>query len=180
MKLSAVIFIFESDLRTPNFSFSPPFMHGSWTTMDIFWVRFSDPKFFFQSTISGLWTTMDSFLSPIFGPKIFLWAYQFLDCGRRGVFFVSRIRRPQIKFFVFRDYLSPTDLLISFESCFSSHISADLTTPFESNSRTQVNRSIICVKFPNNSRWDHILCNHRMSNIYFTNLHTNKSYVLLI
>ena len=47
--------------------------------MDIFWVWFSDPKFFFQSTISGLWTTMDSFLGPIFGPKIFLWAYKFID-----------------------------------------------------------------------------------------------------
>ena len=76
-KLSAVIFIFESDFRTQNFSFSPPFMGRGrrW----IFFVWFSDPKFFFQSIISGLWTRMDSFLGPIFGPKIFLWAHKFID-----------------------------------------------------------------------------------------------------
>ena len=84
--------------------------------MDIFWVRFSDPKFFFRSTISGLWTTKDSFLGPIFGPQIFLWDYQFLDCGRRCIFFWSPICRSQRTFW----------WLLSL--AFLCLISADLTT----------------------------------------------------
>ena len=114
---------FESDFRTPNFSFSLPFL-GCGRRWIVLWVRFSDPKSFFEPT--NLLIVADA--------AYFLW-----------------VRSVDPKFFVFRDYLRPMDLLMTFESGFSLHISADLTTTFESDSRTLVNRSI-CVKFLNNSR----------------------------
>ena len=59
---------FESDFRTPNFCFSPPFM-GCGPTIDIFWVRFSNPKFFLS--VHHLWVVADDgyCLGPIFGPQ---------------------------------------------------------------------------------------------------------------
>ena len=89
---------FESDFRTQTyFSFSPPFM-GCGPAMDICWVRFSDPNwFFFQSTIYGLWPDDGYFLNPIFGPQYILLVYHFLDCGRRRcIFLVGPICLPTI------------------------------------------------------------------------------------
>ena len=65
--------------------------------MDIFWVWFSDPKFFFQSTISGLWTTiwMDIFLVRFRTPK-FSFSLLFLACGRRWIVFLGLIFGPKI------------------------------------------------------------------------------------
>ena len=84
------LFQFEPDFRTPNFSFSPPFM-GCGSTMNISWIWFLDPNFFcvyhcddayycwgrficlptilnffsdkhnFQSTLFELWNTMHIF-----------------------------------------------------------------------------------------------------------------------
>ena len=56
--------------------------------MDIFWVRFSDPNwFFFQSLIYGLWPDDGYFFNPIFGPQFFPFSPPFMGCGRRWIFF---------------------------------------------------------------------------------------------
>ena len=63
--------------------------YGLSATMDIFCVRFSDPKFFFQSTIYVLHD--EYFLSRFFGPQIFFFSPPFIGCGRRWTSFGSDI-----------------------------------------------------------------------------------------
>ena len=60
--------IFWVRFSDPHFFFQSTICR-LWPTMDIFWFRFSDPKLFFHPTIYGLWPTME--FCPIFGPKIF-------------------------------------------------------------------------------------------------------------
>ena len=92
--------LFGSDFRTQtDISFSPPFM-GCGPAMDIFWVRFSDPNwFFFQSTIYGLWPGDGYLLGPIFGPKlIFLPVHHLWVVARRWIFFESDFWTPIFSF----------------------------------------------------------------------------------
>lgn len=55
---------FESDFRTPNFSFSPPYL-GCGRRWIVFWVRFSDPKFFYEPTNFLIVADAAYLLSPI-------------------------------------------------------------------------------------------------------------------
>ena len=83
---------FESDFRTRNFCFSPPFMCCG-PTMDIYWVRFSYPNFFLS--VHHLWVVADDgyFLGSIFGPKlIFLSVHHLWIVARRWIFFKSNFR----------------------------------------------------------------------------------------
>ena len=53
-----------------------------------FFVRFSEPNFFFQSTIYGLRTITDiNYLESDFRTQNFSFSLPFFDCGRRCLFF---------------------------------------------------------------------------------------------
>ena len=63
----------KSIFPTPNFFFLIKSISFTLPYFDLIsvWARFSDPKFFFQSTIYGLWLDDEYFLNLIFGPQFF-------------------------------------------------------------------------------------------------------------
>ena len=67
-------------------------------------VRFSEPKFYFQSTIYRLRTTTDiNYLESDFRTQIFSFTLPFFDCGRRCLFFEPRFFKAKyLLFFLIR------------------------------------------------------------------------------
>ena len=102
-KLSAVIFIFESDFRTQNFSFSPPFM-GRGRRWIFFESDFRTQNFSFSLPFLGCGRRWICFESD-FRTRKFSFSLSFQACGRRWKVFWVRFSDP-------KSFFEPTNLLI--------------------------------------------------------------------
>ena len=114
----------------PNWFFFQSTIYGLWPTMDIIWVRFSDPNwFFFQSIIYGLWPDDGYFLNPIFGPNFFLSVHHLWVVADDG-YFLGSIFGPKLIFLSVHHLWIVARRWIFFESDFRTQTDFSFSPPF--------------------------------------------------